>query len=442
MYLTQYSTGEGDHEEPSAGNCTQSSPRAAPYSSLETIQSAYAYFVDSKTFAILRSVNSGRIVSYQSKKRGNSPYVLDLDYKLTRHLHKLPSVVFFDADSKLEEYLKLKKSHVQSKFSCSTNMLFCVLSTSNNPKYAKKPVGMADSWKLCGEINRVVSCIERLFHCPVVRWHTTETYFKSSNKGWCHYNLILLLDKAVPVYPAFSEKSSSWKWRVGSWTDSRTTKNKIASYWPFGWIDVQGVASTTAGYSSDRNHPVKNGVLSLPYLLKYTLKAVDSQASRESNPVSFLQFAMQKFTNTKAYSFSRSFKPMLLRLSETSHDLINNTTSVISKTCLIIPREKFVFVCSSHSWNLRKNIELAKKPPDRLTIYDLEFCLSRGITPLQAFRIHQCTHAIPGVSEPSPPRPPVPSRVIPSDRIQAYVDGLDDCSDIPWSNNEGVEIVL
>jgi hypothetical protein len=409
------------------GNSTQSSPQALPLSSvsLETIKSLYANFVDSKTFAILRSVDSGKIVSYQSKKRGNSPYVLDLDYKLTRHLHKLPSVVFFDADSKLEEYLKLKSAHVQSKFSCSTNMLFLVLSTSS------KTIDMVGSWKLGGEINRVVSCVEKLFHCRVVRWHTTETYFKSSNKGWCHYNLILLLDKRVLVYPAFSEKSSNWKWRVGSWTDSRSTKNKIAGFWPYGWVDVQGVASTTAGYSSDRNHPVKNGVLSLPYLLKYTLKAVDSQASRESNPVSFLQFALQKFTNAKAYSFSRSFQSMLLQMSETSHDLINNNASVITKTCLIVPRKKFVFVSSATSWTLKKNIELAKKPPDQLTIYDLIHCLSHGLDPIQINRIHNVRFP-PGVREPSPPPPSPRSRHLTHDQACDVFNGVDDHLEIPY----------
>lgn len=314
----------------------------------------YQEFLDNRRFVVMRGERTGKVICQETSKRGNRVYVKNLEYRLATHLNTLDRVEFFNHDKKISEYQELRRARQTAKFSCFTHGLFIVLTV--------KPENMSldSSYRLGSDLNRFVSCLSKQFGCRVGRWHSKEAH----ESGYCHYNLIIIFDKPIPVYPIFDNDGNFKRWCVGSFYNSRGLKDKISSYWSLGFVDVQGFASANVGYTEGRQHPVKSGNLSIPYLVKYMLKSVDGGVNDE-NYKSFFQCAMMWEHNARTFSLCRNFHEILSRVK--GNDLINIHTKKAIQTVRVVYSDKFLFVGVCNSYLVKETVEFAKKywkPPN------------------------------------------------------------------------------
>jgi hypothetical protein len=335
---------EATLSQPSLGNVTQScSPQALPISSpvpLDYIESSYCTWLDSAPYNLFEK--DGQPLLLKQSRRGNSPYVRKLDRSFDTFISSIPRVQFFNAPEKIAEWKLLYRSHQSSKFSCTTNMLYGVL-TFDHTKVSRD-----DSWKQYKEINHFISHVVRVLSSHVGhpvrvnRFIVPEPHphpSKPEYAGYAHINIVLLLSEPVQIFPHIKTDeydNETITWRIKSHAGSHSKAdidflNHIKAGFRLGNLDIQAISSIKKGYTQYHGKPVNNGVLDLKYLIKYLCKSVDSPAKRSYYPVTLTAYSMLTWTRSRTYSsLSMTFVEAVKQSCPL--DLINNNDAGLTKT--------------------------------------------------------------------------------------------------------------
>jgi hypothetical protein len=353
---------EVPHSRTSLGSLTQDSPQALPISSvpLSDISSIYATYVDDAPFNLFEK--DGEPLLLKQSRRGNSPYVRRLDRSFDTFISSIPPTQFFNAPQKLEEWKSRVKSHQSNSFSCTTNLLYAVLTFDHDK------VSRDDSWTQYKEVNHFISHLKRVLsshlkkRVDVRRFSVPEPHphpGKPEYEGYAHLNLVVHLSEKVQVFPyikvsAYGEESVTYrlKSRVGSVPKADIQLlNHLKAGFRLGNVDIQAISSIRKGYVRYGGKPINNGVLDLKYLIKYLVKSVDTPARREYYPVSLTAYSMLWWNHSRTYSsLSMSFVEAV-KQSAPPLDLINNNDGGLTKTSRFTIACVVSSKCSFHgSW--------------------------------------------------------------------------------------------
>lgn len=202
-------------------------------------------------------------------KRGNSQYIKAVKERIDTQLSKIPNIVFFRPQ-------RGKNIH-------KTKCLFFVLTTAP----AKVNYSRYYAWENIGkELNRFIAGLRRYLKLTTTRTIRSWECFYKKAEGYPHVNLLVYMDKEVLVKKHIDKPDMHGQRRISYRLFNYRTKEEINKYWPWGFIDVQGVSriggsefeeELTSMYGEETDTHIYDSVFSLAHATKYLTKNIRSE---------------------------------------------------------------------------------------------------------------------------------------------------------------------
>jgi hypothetical protein len=283
---------------------------------LNDMSATYVDYLSDNDYVLLRSVETGNIISISQPKRGNLAYARKQRKKL-EPIDKAMQEIKFD-------YVPPAGFRNGSNIRYTKALFFTLLMDKNVYSMQDAWLSLKGSESLQNKFKAYMRKLLSKYHGQVY-CYSSHARKEAQSSGYPHIHMIVLLDHYVRVRrwkSSIPDKHGKYNytWRI---EDKEgiviPLKEAWAKYSRGSYCDIQGIVN---------NNIVDHGckVSALMYLMKYVTKDVDVRS-----PKSVYTHMMLKFFNMRDI-FSKSFLSMLnLAIPPKRHDIIRSELKLVER---------------------------------------------------------------------------------------------------------------